>query len=238
MHRPGQHESKGLPWTASFGLAPSPFNHEWWFLNGEYSLLITPLVPFHPSPLSYHMMHTLTANYSWELPYFQGMGGVVEGILGGWTLNGIVTVTSGTPFTIEISDSLDNERDRSTSNESRPSLVAGASNNPVLGDPALWVDPAAFELAPAGFYGDVGRTTARGDDFANFDFSMGKNTRLGEVATLQFRAEFFNIFNQPNFRHPSRQVFSGSGRLNSSFGRVTRTDNTSRQIQFALKLLF
>jgi hypothetical protein len=187
---------------------------------------------------AFHMMHAVTANYSWELPYFQGMGGVVEGLLGGWTLNGIMTITSGTPFTIEINDRLDNERDRSTSNESRPSLVAGASNNPILGDPALWVDPAAFELAPAGFYGDVGRTTATGDDFANFDFSMGKNTRIGEVVTLQFRAELFNIFNQPNFRHPSRQVFSGSGRLNSSFGRVTRTDNTSRQIQFALKLLF
>jgi hypothetical protein len=187
---------------------------------------------------AFHLMHVLTSNYSWELPFFQGMGGVAEGLLGGWTLNGIVTITSGTPFTIEISDSLDNERDRSTANESRPNLVPGASNNPVLGDPAKWVDPSAFELAPQGFYGNVGRTTARGDDFANFDFSLGKNTRLGEAATLQFRAEFFNIFNHPNFRHPRRQVFTGRGRLNSSFGRVTSTDNTSRQIQFALKLLF
>ncbi len=100
-----------------------------------------------------------------------------------------------------------------------------------------------FVIGEVGFQGNVGRLTARGDDFANFDFSLKKDTRLGEDVSLQFRAEFFNIFNHPNFRVPSgsnRRAFSSSRSTspNSNFGRITRTDNSSRQIQFALKLLF
>ena len=94
-----------------------------------------------------------------------------------------------------------------------------------------------------GFAGDVGRLTARGDDFANFDFALKKDTRLAEDVSLQFRAEFFNIFNHPNFRVPSgsnRRAFSSRRNTspNSNFSRITLTDNDARQVQFALKLLF
>ena len=141
-------------------------------------------------------------------------------------------------MTIEKHDRFDNENDRTDGSESRPSLIPGGDNNPVLGSPDKWFDSSQFVMPPEGFHGDMGRLTGRGDDFANVDFSLGKNTRLAEDVTLQFRAEFFNVFNQPNFRHPSRRVFSSRGRLESSFGRVTRTDSTSRQIQLGLKLLF
>ena len=193
---------------------------------------------------AFHLNHTFGVNYSWELPFLQGAGGAAEAIFGGWTLRGILSLTSGTPVTIHISDNLDNERDRTSGSESRSSLVAGRDNNPVTGDPAQWFDPSAFELAPEGFLGNLGRLTGRADDFANFDFAVGKNTQISEEVTLQFRAEFFNIFNHPNFRHPTgrdTQAFQGSPgrpRGNSSFGRVTGTDNDSREIQFALKLLF
>jgi hypothetical protein len=187
---------------------------------------------------TFHMSHVVSVNYSWELPFAEGSGGALEAILGGWTLNGIVSLTSGTPLSIELSDRFDNERDRTNGSESRATLIPGGDNNPVLGDPAQWLDPSQFIVGPPGFLGDVGRLTARGDDFSNVDFSLGKNAELAEDVTLQFRAEFFNVFNHPNFRHPSRALITSSGRPSSSFGRVTATDNSSRQVQFAVKFLF
>ena len=188
---------------------------------------------------AFHMSHTFSTNYTWEIP-FPG-GGAGQAILGGWAINGIFSLTSGTPVNIEIPDTLDNERDRTVGDESRPSLAAGKSNNPVLGDPAQWFDGLAFELAPRGFYGNLGRLTGRGDKFTNVDFSLVKNTRLAEGVNLQFRAEFFNVLNHPNFSIPgggNRQPFLGSGARNTTFGRVTATANSARQIQFGLKLVF
>ncbi|MBI2822029.1 MAG: carboxypeptidase regulatory-like domain-containing protein, partial [Acidobacteria bacterium] len=179
--------------------------------------------------------------YTWEIPFARGMGGVAEAILDGWAINGILSLTSGTPVSIESSDAFDNERDRTVGSESRPSLVSGRSNNPVLGDPSRWFDGSAFEIGPAGFYGNLGRLTGRGDSFTNFDFSLVKNTRLRETVSLQFRAEFFNVANHPNFSTPSganRTAFLGSGARNRTFGRITSTANSSRQIQFGLKLVF
>ena len=75
----------------------------------------------------------------------------------------------------------------------------------------------------------------------NFDLSLMKNSRLKEDINLQFRAELFNILNHPNFDIPigtNREVFTGAGARNATFGRVTNTANASRQIQFGLKLVF
>ena len=188
-----------------------------------------------------HLSHTFSTNYTWEIPFGDGLTGVAAAVAKGWSINGILSLTSGTPVNIEIPDTLDNERDRTVGTESRPSLAAGRSNNPILGDPAKWFDGTAFELAPAGFYGNLGRLTGRGSRFTNVDFSLVKSTRVSEAVSLQFRAEFFNIPNHPNFSPPSggnRQPFLGNRARNSTFGLVTSTANSSRQIQFGLKLVF
>lgn len=102
---------------------------------------------------------------------------------------------------------------------------------------------AAFAL-PVGatpaqdHFGDLGRNAFTGPQFYNTDFSLIKNTRITERINLQFRAEFFDIFNEANFGNPVLNVQSGS------FGRITSTrfptgdSGSSRQLQFALKLLF
>ncbi len=194
---------------------------------------------------TFHIGNALTTTFTCDLPFLEGAGGAAEAILGGWSVSSIVEVTSGTPVTFERNDGLDRERDRTSGNGSRPSLATGGDNNPVTRDVANWFGSATdnFVIGEVGFQGNVGRLTARGDDFANFDFSLKKDTRLAEDISLQFRAEFFNMFNHPNFRVPSgsnRRAFSSSRSTspNSNFGRITRTDNSSRQIQFALKLLF
>jgi hypothetical protein len=88
-----------------------------------------------------------------------------------------------------------------------------------------------------GRFGTLGRNTFRGPSFHNFDVALIKDTPFGrrgggELATLEFRAEFFNVFNMVNFGLPSN-VLRGSG-----FGIISKTAGTSRQIQFSLKLIY
>jgi hypothetical protein len=85
--------------------------------------------------------------------------------------------------------------------------------------------------------GSLGRSTFRGPGFRNFDISLVKDTAFGrrgngEAVSLQFRAEFFNVFNLVNFGLPLN-VLRGSG-----FGIINKTSGTSRQIQFSLKLIY
>jgi len=88
-----------------------------------------------------------------------------------------------------------------------------------------------------GVFGSLGRNTFRGPALRNFDMALIKDTPIlsgakGERASLQFRAEFFNVFNLVNFGLPANIV------LGPGFGEISRTANNSRQIQFSLKLIY
>ena len=113
-----------------------------------------------------------------------------------------------------------------------------------LGGPELYFDPCAFSLEPNGFLGLQGRNILSAPGLANVDFSVVKDTKLGilgEGGNLQFRVEAFNILNRVNFRRPSQNTYSGSitsGRALSTAGDITRTNTTSRQLQFALKVIW
>jgi hypothetical protein len=99
-----------------------------------------------------------------------------------------------------------------------------------------WFDTSVF-TAPARF-GNLGRNVVVGPGFNNTDFSVIKTTKLGERERLQFRCEFFDVFNHPNFGQPGNVVGT------PDFGRITKTrfptgeSGSSRQVQFALKLMF
>jgi len=105
-------------------------------------------------------------------------------------------------------------------------------------------------LPAAGTFGNLSKNAAIGPPLADFDFAMKKQFNLTERMNLQFRAEAFNIFNHPNFGNMITAIFSGAvdmknpvtsqplGSRNGSTGRLTDTATTSRQIQFALRLLF
>ena len=101
---------------------------------------------------------------------------------------------------------------------------------------SLLTSQAERDLARVNF-GTLGRNTFRGPGYRNFDIALIKDTPFGsrggaELGTVEFRAEFFNIFNFTNFGLPSN-VVRGSG-----FGYISKTSGTSRQIQFSLKILF
>ncbi|MBI2821480.1 MAG: carboxypeptidase regulatory-like domain-containing protein, partial [Acidobacteria bacterium] len=157
--------------------------------------------------------------------------------ISGWQVSTIVSLSTGPPVNIRVG----NNQSRSQAGPDlgeRPDLAPGASNNPVLGGPDQYFDTGAFVLQPPGFWGNVARNTLIGPGTANFDLSILKDTTLGgEDTRLEFRAEFFNLLNRPNFSRPASIVFSGGARLGNA-GRITNTSTSSRQIQFALKLIF
>ena len=93
-----------------------------------------------------------------------------------------------------------------------------------------------------GTFGNLQRDFLPGPGTVDFDFAAMKETQIREKFRLQFRAEFFNILNHPNFALPNASAFvqiaDGGGIPNPTFGKITATTTSSRQIQFALKVLF
>jgi len=194
---------------------------------------------------AYNLAHQLNTNFSYQLPFGSGQrfgsaaSGWVNRLIGGWQWNGIVTAQSGFPFTPLIG--FDN------TGNGDGALVDVPNRNPdfkgpvILGTVDHWFDPRAFSVPIAGTFGNVGRSTFRGPGLFNIDTSFFKRIPIREGVTLQFRAEAFNVLNHANFAFPNQVVFGGNSSnysYSASAGEVTNTAATSRQLQFALKLLF
>ena len=159
----------------------------------------------------------------------------------GWQLSGIATVRSGAPFIAGVG--FDQAGLGAAFVNNRPILnPGGTAENIKKGTLNQWFDPTAFSLPPVGELGNAGRNFLIGPHFWNIDFSTMKNTRINETINLQFRAEFFNIFNHANWGLPNAAVFvqtaNGGGAYNPIAGRITTLASPMRQIQFALKLIF
>jgi hypothetical protein len=173
--------------------------------------------------------------------------------LGGWRLGGIISYRTGVPSTAEVSVVTPGYLFA----PSRPNLIAGQSQNPTegvtqgclgvppgqeLGTPELYFDPCAFSLPPPGTLGNAGRNTIISPSVLTADVSVQKEFSIDSEKRLQFRAEFFNLLNHPNFDRNegnTATVFSGSsGRRSSSAGRLSSPLGTARQVQFALRLSF
>ena len=154
-------------------------------------------------------------------------------LVGGWQLGSIVQAQSGNPVNIITSISAFN----GVANTLRPDVTATPT---IIGSVDRWFDTSVFvnPTSPTTHFGSLGRNVVIGPTFNNTDFSVIKNTRLTETTRIQFRAEFFDLFNHANFGQPGRTVGS------ATFGKITNTrfatgdSGSSRQIQFALKLLF
>ena len=165
------------------------------------------------------------------------LSGFPNTMLGGWSVNSIVTLQSGFPFTPQLSYNPSNNGD--TRNPVRPFVNPNFTGSVIEGTPTQWFNPAAFLAPPpnSGFYGNLGRNTLIGPGLADWDFSAVKDTVLRERLSLQFRAEIFNLLNHANFNTPNLIVFTPSG-VSGTAGAITSTSTTSRQVQFALKLLW
>jgi hypothetical protein len=202
---------------------------------------------------AYNTPQNLSVNILYELP-FKG-----NRLVEGYQLSLITSVHSGSPYSADIG--FDQSGVGSPSIPERPNLVGNPDvAGPVAANPNAacqaggaavvssvhnathWFNPCAFSLPAAGTLGNLYRNSLVGPDYSDVDLSLSKLTNINERFKVQFRAEFFNLPNHTDFALPSSylNVFSASsaGVPVPSAGEIVTTPNTSRQIQFGLKLLF
>ena len=182
----------------------------------------------------FDIRHRFVGSFTWELPFGRGKrwgSGIGRGanlVIGGWQLLGILAFQTGTPRTVTANIGSSN-----SDGEDRPDRVIGVPLYPSRQGPDLWYNPAAFQPAGPGSFGNSGRNILSAPGLSSVDLSAFKNFALTERFTMQFRSEFFNLPNHPNFRGDSL-----SNQFDTpSAGQLTAA-LPSRQIQLALKLLF
>ncbi len=156
----------------------------------------------------------------------------------GWQMSGGLTAQSGSPWNVIIGF----DQSGSAVGNQRPNVVLPESQIFTGGIVSHWANPAAFSLPAPGTLGNLQRDYLPGPGIATLDYAVMKDTPIKEQVHLQFRAEFFNLLNHANFALPGASAFvqlpNGGGAPNPTFGKITATTTSSRQIQFALKLMF
>jgi hypothetical protein len=182
-------------------------------------------------------------NFTFDLLYDVPLGerhrvlssGLGSKLASGWRVSTLGILRTGVADTVYIGTNTFGNDDFINQ---RPDCVAGVDPYAHPQTTTHWLNPAAFSMPAVGTFGNCGRNTIYGPNFRNVDFSILKETKLGETCNLEFRAEFFNIFNHPAFAQPDTTFGTpGFGETFNTLGR-TLGAGTSRQIQFALKFSF
>src|SRR5436190_5619804 len=205
-------------------------------------------------PVLPDLRHRFVVSYIYELPVGRGrqfladLGGVADAIIGGWQIGGITSAQSGEAFTAGMSGDFSN----TGSGSYRPNQIGNPydfSIDPAgqasLGcDPghqtlACWYNPAVFVTPPvvpgqgvAHVFGDSRIGNLRGPKLVNVDLVLQKSFKIRESQQIEFRSEFFNALNHPNFGLPGSTVDEPGG------ASITSTATDNRQIEFALKYTF
>ena len=188
---------------------------------------------------SFDVPHRLVISYVLDLPFGRGqkllgsLSGPADKLLSGWGVNGVYTAQSGFPLRFGTAANLTN----SFGGGSRPNVVAGC--DPQLSGSAQsrlnrWFNTSCYALPAAFTFGTASRVDPklRAHGINNFDFALFKRTKLTERIGLEFRSEFFNLFNRVQFGFP------GQALGNPQFGIVSSQLNNPRLAQFALRLIF
>jgi hypothetical protein len=185
---------------------------------------------------AYDLTHIFSTSVVYELPFGKGKkltshSAVLDYVVGGWQTNAIVSLHSGTPYTLGVAGDIANTGNSNNGGFYERLNVIG---NPKLDNPttAQWFNTKAFAVPASFTYGNLGRNTLRTNWSRNLDLSLFRDFRVRELMSLQFRAEAFNLTNTPVWGTPVAN-FS-----NANFGRVLSVANSPRQLQLALKLRF
>jgi hypothetical protein len=214
----------------------------------------------------YNITQNFVGNFLWDAPK-PGFGGAAgERILGGWELGGVITASTGSPFTALISgnplgmnssdaqDYPDRVPGPNCQNPTNPGSIAYLNLNcftppTAPASFAAMCQPAAASVAAVipntcmNLLGDNGRNTIIGPGLFDFDFSIVKNNyipRISESFNIQFRLELFNVLNHANFQAPldNKTIFTQTGTLVGGAGDIDATSTTSRQVQLGLKVIW
>jgi hypothetical protein len=176
-------------------------------------------------------------SFVYELPFGRGKafldrGGALNALLGGWQVNGIVTLANGSPLTaLETFNS-----ENFDSGNRRPDQICNPnrlSHSRPTGEQVLeFFDTSCFQQASLYTYGSAGRNSIIGPGVKTVDGGIAKNFQLKEGLILQFRAEAFNLFNHPDFAQPGQTLGT------PQFGEITATAIDNREGQLSLRLTF
>jgi hypothetical protein len=184
-------------------------------------------------PSTFSRKNNFTASAVYDLPF------QANHVLGGWELSTVLTAVSGFPFSPAVGFDNEGLGAPTTTGAERPNIAPNCTySSAVIGNPSEWYNPACFVLPQVGTPGDIGRTSLIGPGLFDIDFALMKNTRIKERMNTQFRAEFFNILNHPNFGIPNTSTFVSGGAISQTAGVITTTTTYQRQIQFGLKIIF
>jgi hypothetical protein len=173
--------------------------------------------------------HLSATSVVWDLPV-RSTDRVLRHIVNGWQTTGILQLQSGFPFTVRsgVDNSLTGQGLDTADLVGTPGYTSGSRGERI----AKWFATDAFAVNAPGTFGNVGINTMRGPGLWYFDLGAFKNFAVGEQRSVQFRAQFFNLFNNANFGLPNSTV------NNSLFGRIISTVGNPRQIEFGLKFLW
>ena len=199
----------------------------------------------------FDIRHRLVVNYLYDLPIGKQhiigrkWNNGLNQVLGGWQVGGIVQYQSGFHFTAVTYNDPSNSDIYDYSGTAIPDLIGkpydfsyGQSQQAAEGCPVghqsllCWVNPAAFGYPNPGEFGNEGRNGLVGPNLFTWDFSTYKNFKINERLRTEFRGEFFNFTNHTNFSLPNNTFGD------PSFGQITSTSGSPRDIQFALRLVF
>ncbi len=177
-------------------------------------------------------------SFNYDLPFGKGkklgtdMSRGMDMLIGGWQVNGILTLSTGQPFTMR------SQNCRSAFNACRPDAVPGKQNMQAPSGgrtPDQWFDVTAYADPAVGTGGNVGPQTGFGPGIRNLDFSVFKSFNINERHRIQIRSEWLNMSNTPRFAVGSIGLTQGAG----NFGRLAATlPGSARNVQFALRYMF
>jgi hypothetical protein len=189
-----------------------------------------------------NLTHSFTGSVIYQLPFGKGkrfasnLNNVADAIVGNWEVTVIEKAISG--FPIFVVDSASGASGVAFQNNGNAFMRPNQVCNPTLSHPTLseWFNTSCFAQPPAGEIGNANRAPVNGPDFVNTDFSVIKHFPIREQMRLDFRAEFFNLFNHPQFQGPG--FVTGADFQSPTFATINSTVNNPRVIQFAMKFAF
>ncbi|MGB9430843.1 MAG: hypothetical protein WBQ89_01250, partial [Candidatus Acidiferrum sp.] len=189
-------------------------------------------------------------NFIWDLPFGQGKRflsdpNAASRWLGDWQFNGIVTLQTGTPYSVTAAnDGLVDPNNPVYANCIGNPFAGATTDHNSYTTTGFLINPAAFAQPGPGTFGNCAPRLFHGPGIQMWDLSLFKQFKFTERYQLQFRAEFFNAFNHPNFANPSANIASpGSfGKVSNTLAPILGTDSGGpgdpREIQLALKFYF
>ncbi len=195
-------------------------------------------------PSDYDRRHVLTVGYIYDLPFWRDQTSLMKNVLGGWQISGASFFRTGTPFSVLRNNDIAGVGDGSFLQP--VNLVGDFDENAnkkfsnAVGDGNFWFNTAAFASQAAGTFGNSPRNLLRNPGEQQWDIAVFKNFSLGGTRRAQFRAEFFNFPNHPNWGNVQTRDLQGQGwadPTSSSYGRVT-TKTGQRDVQLSVRIQF